>query len=63
MKSSEIRKLSIEEIKEVLKTKKQQYQKMKFDHGVNFLKKPVDIFFLRKEISCLKTILNEKISK
>ncbi|XOD68284.1 MAG: 50S ribosomal protein L29 [Flavobacteriales bacterium Tduv] len=57
---SKIRELSIQEIRETLKVQKEEYQKMKFNHGIISLKTPIELRHIRKNIARLATILREK---
>lgn len=60
MKNSEIRKLSIEKIEVILKNKKMQYMRVKYNHKIELNKSPSSIRYTRRFISRILTILHEK---
>ncbi|AWU43683.1 50S ribosomal protein L29 [Blattabacterium sp. (Cryptocercus kyebangensis)] len=61
-KYSEIKILSINDIKTNIEIKKKDYQKMKFDQVFNLKKDFVKIRILRRYIAKLKTELNKRIN-
>ncbi|WGH26303.1 MAG: 50S ribosomal protein L29 [Candidatus Bostrichicola ureolyticus] len=58
MKINELKKLSIEELKSLLKMKQDNYQKLKFDNTISTIKNPLLIKNLRKDIARINTIIN-----
>lgn len=60
MKNSEIRALSIEELKQKLASEQEAYQKMKFAHEISPIENPMKIKETRKLIARLKTELTAK---
>ncbi|MDO5017105.1 MAG: 50S ribosomal protein L29 [Porphyromonas sp.] len=60
MKSSELRDLSVQELRERIETETVRYQRMKLQHKVTPLDKPSSLNDQRKLVARLRTILNEK---
>ena len=60
MKNSEIRALSVEELKEKLSTEKEALQKLKFAHAISPIENPMKIKDTRKLIARLSTELRAK---
>lgn len=60
MKTSDIRDLSIEDIKAKLEEEKTNYAKLKVNHKVSQLENPLVILKTRKYIARLATVLNQK---
>jgi len=60
MKSAEIRKLKVEEIKEKIRGEKESLQKMKFAHAISPIENPMKIRETKKLIARLYTELRNK---
>lgn len=60
MKSNELRNLSIEELKERVKSETMKLEKMKLTHKITPLDKPSTITDQRKFVARINTILREK---
>lgn len=60
MKISEIRTLSLDEIKERIAAEEQNMQKLKFAHAISPIENPMKIKESRKTIARLKTELKAK---
>ena len=60
MKQSEIKGLSVAELKEKLGESKQAYAELKMAHALSPLENPLQIRNLRKSIARLATELNQK---
>jgi len=60
MKPAEIRKLSVEELKEKIKGEKESLQKMKFAHAISPIENPMKIREAKKLVARLKTELTAK---
>ena len=59
MKNSEIRALSLEEIKQKIAAEKEVLQKLKFAHAISPIESPMKIKETRKLIARLETALRE----
>jgi len=60
MKNSEIRALSLEELKQKLTSEKEAYNKLKFAHAISPIENPMKIRETRKLIARLQTELSAK---
>ena len=60
MKPAEIRKLSLEELKEKIKGEQESLQKMKFAHAISPIENPMKIREAKKLIARLRTELTAK---
>ncbi|MCB0505158.1 MAG: 50S ribosomal protein L29 [Cyclobacteriaceae bacterium] len=60
MKNSEIRALSVEEIKQKLVSEREVMQKLKFAHAISPIENPMKIKETRKLIARLETALTAK---
>lgn len=60
MKNSEIRALSVEEIKQKLVSEREVMQKLKFAHAISPIENPMKIKETRKPIARLETALTAK---
>ncbi len=60
MKNSEIRALSIEEIRQKIQGEEEAVQKLKFAHAVSPIENPMKIRETKKLIARLKTALTQK---
>ena len=60
MKNSEIKALSVEEIKQKLVSEQETLQKFKFAHAISPIENPMKIKETRKLIARLKTELSSK---
>ena len=60
MKNSEIRTLSIDEIRQKIQGEKEALQKLKFAHAVSPIENPMKIRETKKLIARLKTALTQK---
>lgn len=60
MKNTEIRSLSLEELKERIATERETLQKLKFAHAITSLENPMRIRKSRKLIASLLTELRAK---
>lgn len=63
MKISDIRELSLEDLKGKLEEEQANYQKLKMSHKVSHLENPLAIRKSRKEIARLLTVLNQKLAQ
>jgi len=64
MKSAEIRKLKVEEIKEKIRGEKESLQKMKFAHAISPIENPMKIRETKKLIARLYTeVRNKELAK
>ncbi len=61
MKASEIKGLSIDELKNTIAEQKEQLRKLKFAHAVSEVENPVKIRLTRKTIARLNTELTAKL--
>ena len=62
MTKSEIRALSLEELKQKIASEEDSLQRMKFAHEVSPIENPMKIKQTRKLIARLKTVLTAKLS-
>lgn len=60
MKTTELRNLSVEELKKKLKDLKAELFNLRFQLAVNQLENPHKISDVKKDIARVRTILNEK---
>ena len=60
MKTTELRKMSSQELAKKLQDLKQELFNLRFQHAVNQLDNPHKISDVKKDIARVKTILNEK---
>ncbi|MBC6409065.1 MAG: 50S ribosomal protein L29 [Ekhidna sp.] len=60
MKNSELRGLSIDELKNKLAVEKENYGKLKFAHSITPIENPVKIRELRKLVARIKTEIRAK---
>ncbi|MEJ2003451.1 MAG: 50S ribosomal protein L29 [Cyclobacteriaceae bacterium] len=60
MKNSEIRALSLEELKQKLASEEEAYNKLKFAHAISPIENPMKIRETRKLIARLQTELRAK---
>ena len=60
MKTSEIRELSVAELKERIAVEKKNLTQMKINHTISPLEKPTTITRVRKDIARMMTILTQK---
>lgn len=60
MKQSEIKELSLEDLKERLDVSKDNYDKMKLNHSVSALENPQEIKVLRKSIARMATEIRKR---
>lgn len=60
MKNSELRTLTVEELRQRLLSEKEQLQKLKFAHAVSPIENPTKIKETRKVVARILTVLNEK---
>jgi large subunit ribosomal protein L29 len=60
MKNSEIRALSVDELKSKIKGENEALQKLKFAHAVSPIENPMKIKETKKLIARLNTVLAEK---
>lgn len=63
MKNSELRTLTVEELKQRLMTEKEQLQKLKFAHAVSPIENPMKIKETRRTIARIATVLKEQDNK
>ena len=59
MKANELRKMSAEDLLKKEKDLREDYFKLKFQHGIRRLENPARLAELRKDIARVQTILNE----
>ena len=60
MKTTDIRKMSVEELNKKLKDLKEELFNLRFQHAINQLENPHKIADVKKDIARVKTLLNEK---
>ena len=60
MKTTDIRKMSAEELNKKLKDLKEELFNLRFQNAINQLENPHKIADVKKDIARVKTILNEK---
>lgn len=63
MKVSDIRELSLEDLKGKLEEEQANYQKLKMSHKVSNLEDPLVIRKSRKTVARLLTVLNQKLTQ
>lgn len=63
MKYTEIKELTLEELKERLQTEKENLQRLKFGHSISPIENPMQIREARKSIARLKTAINSKTAE
>jgi len=61
MKNSDIKKLSVDELKENIAGESQKLQKLKFAHAISPIENPMQIRVTRKNIAQLQTELRSKV--
>lgn len=59
MKTTELRKMTAEELSKELLELKEQLFKLRFQHATNQLENPMELKTVRREIARVKTILRE----
>lgn len=62
MKMSELNSMPVEEIRERLKNEREDFSKMKFNHGVAGTENPMRLREKRRNIARMLTVLNSKNS-
>jgi len=62
MKNSEIKSLSVGELKEKISSEVESLNKLKFAHAISPIENPVKIKQTKKTIARLKTELNAKVN-
>ena len=60
MKVQELRNLSPEDLAKKERDLREDYFKLKFQHGIRRLENPARLTQLRKEIARVKTVINEQ---
>ncbi len=60
MKSTEIKDLTLDELKEKLGSEKESLRKMKFAHQVSAIENPMKIKETRRAIARINTLLHQK---
>ncbi len=63
MKYSDIKELTLEELKERIREEKANYIKMKFSHSISAIENPLRIKMARRTVAQLNTELTSRISK
>ena len=63
MKNSELRSLTIEELKQRLESEKENLTKLRFAHAISPIENPMKIREARKLIARISTLLNQKESE
>ncbi|MDD3458007.1 MAG: 50S ribosomal protein L29 [Weeksellaceae bacterium] len=63
MKISDIKALSLEDLKGKLEEAQADYQKLKMSHKVSHLEDPLAIRKSRRDIARLLTVLNQKLTQ
>jgi len=63
MKNSEIRDLSVEDLKEKLEILRKQYTDLKITHTVSPLENPLELKMIRKTVARIATELTSRESK
>lgn len=59
MKAKELRKMSPEDLRKKEKDLREDYFKLKFQHGIRRLENPARLAQIRKDIARVRTIMNE----
>jgi len=62
MKAKELRNMSTEDLRKKQKDLREDYFKLRFQHGIRRLENPARLAQLRKDIARVQTIMNEKAS-
>ena len=60
MKASELRELSDEELKNKEKALREDFFRLKFQHGIRRLENPARLRQIRKDIARVQTVLSEQ---
>lgn len=60
MKYSQLIKLTSEELKQKLADQSQKLSKLRFNHAISPLEKPMRLFKTRKNIARIKTLQNQR---
>jgi large subunit ribosomal protein L29 len=60
MKNSELKSLTLEELKQKLDAEKESLTKLKFAHAISPIENPMKIKATRKSIARIETILKQK---
>jgi large subunit ribosomal protein L29 len=60
MKNSELKSLTLEELKQKLDAEKESLTRLKFAHAISPIENPMKIKETRKLIARIRTILNQK---
>ncbi|WP_103327547.1 50S ribosomal protein L29 [Bacteroidetes bacterium endosymbiont of Geopemphigus sp.] len=63
MKITDIRNLSIEEIRQKLKNQTTEYERAKFSHKVSSLQNPIKLRNNRRLIARISTVLQQKLEE
>jgi large subunit ribosomal protein L29 len=59
MKAKDLRKMSHEDLQKKEKDLREDYFKLKFQHGIRRLENPARLAHIRKDIARVQTIMNE----
>jgi len=59
MKAKDLRKMSQEDLRKKEKDLREDYFKLKFQHGIRRLENPARLAQIRKDIARVQTIMNE----
>ena len=60
MKAKELREMSAEDLKKKEQDLREDYFKLRFQHGIRSLENPSRLVQLRKDIARVQTIINEQ---
>jgi large subunit ribosomal protein L29 len=63
MKNTDLKDLSVEELKEKLLTETESLRKMKFAHQVSAIENPIRIKATRRQIARINTLLHQKATQ
>ena len=60
MKAKELRDMNVEDLKKKEQDLREDYFKLRFQHGIRQLENPARLTQLRKDIARVQTVLNEQ---
>ncbi|GAB4344087.1 MAG: 50S ribosomal protein L29 [Desulfobulbaceae bacterium] len=60
MKAKELRKMSLEDLRKKERDLREDYFKLRFQHGIRRLENPARLAQLRKDIARVQTVMNEQ---
>jgi len=60
MRATELRAMSVEELKKRLAEEEENLANLRFQHATSQLESPIRVRFVRRDIARIKTLLHEK---